>query len=209
MRTATTVADEPLDLDHDGLQEALTTRVGGRVGKDDADGGAEAGEGAEGSHHVNSAAGIHLAREVWKGGDASSRVASVSALPTSFVDNVLKEAMASKRKEKEAKALANDYRKVAAAVRHLRAPTVGDARARVEELRTRTSPDGRAHLNAKQFEAVSAVADRLISQLTGAAGVDVAGDEALRWVVHGGPGTGKSHVLKTIRDELFVGVMVD
>ena len=62
-------------------------------------------------------------------------------------------------------------------------------------------------MNAKQLEVVEIVANRLIRQLSGAAEARVDNDDALRWMVHGGPGTGKSHVLKTIRDELFVGVM--
>ena len=150
---------------------------------------------------------MDLGRQIW-GADARAveRDATVFTVPTASVDGVLKEALASRRKEKEH--LSSAQRPKPAAVRRLNAQSVAAIRARVEELRTRVSESGRRHLNAKQFDVVELVGKRLIRELEGAAADEPCDDdESLRWMVHGGPGTGKSHVLKTIRDELFVDVL--
>jgi DNA replication protein DnaC len=39
------------------------------------------------------------------------------------------------------------------------------------------------------------------------AGCGLVPSEPLRWVLHGGPGTGKSHTLKFLRQELFEKVL--
>ena len=68
-------------------------------------------------------------------------------------------------------------------------------------LKTRPGHDGRLFVNEKQFEAVEQVAHRVVEELPSRQGCVPKASPPLRWVVHGGPGTGKSHVIKTIKTE--------
>ena len=66
----------------------------------------------------------------------------------------------------------------------------------MEEIRKRIGPDGRKVLNAFQFEVVEKVAERACIEKA----VLINGDqgalaEPLRWSMHGGPGTGQTHVI--------------
>ena len=68
-------------------------------------------------------------------------------------------------------------------------------------------------VNAEQFKALTTVGRRVMVELQELAGVTApmaaatsSVEEPLRWLIHGGPGTGKSHVLKQIR-ELFTDVL--
>ena len=64
-----------------------------------------------------------------------------------------------------------------------------------------TVADGKC--NRKQAELCQRVAQQVRAELLAE---DGASPQPLRWVVHGGPGTGKSHTLKLIRRELFEGI---
>ena len=71
------------------------------------------------------------------------------------------------------------------------------------EARPRTAKN---HCNREQILFLRHVAERVLQE--NSTGQDVgatadAGDEPMRWAVHGGPGTGKSHVLRVLRTELF------
>ena len=71
------------------------------------------------------------------------------------------------------------------------------------EARPRTAKN---HCNGEQIQFLRHVAERVLHE--NSTGQDVgatadAGDEPMRWAVHGGPGTGKSHVLRVLRTELF------
>ena len=64
---------------------------------------------------------------------------------------------------------------------------------------------GRRVLNKDQYAVVELVAKRVCAEMKA---VTETGDysalgEPLRWCVHGGPGTGKSHVIKILKEELF------
>ena len=65
---------------------------------------------------------------------------------------------------------------------------------------------GKLVLNAEQFDAVKKIADRVVVELRHAAKGNLDFGEPLRWLVHGGPGTGKSHVILQIK-ELFEHVL--
>ena len=58
----------------------------------------------------------------------------------------------------------------------------------------------------KQYEAVALVAERVKQELKAAADLKEDFGEPLRWLFHGGPGAGKSHVTKIIK-EFFVDVL--
>ena len=64
-----------------------------------------------------------------------------------------------------------------------------------------------ATCNPEQRAFCLKVADRVTEELREARG-DEATTEPLRWVLHGGPGTGKSYTLKMLRKELFEGVLM-
>ena len=74
----------------------------------------------------------------------------------------------------------------------------------MRELQSRPGDDGRPFVNLEQYTAVSKVASQVMQELPNREGSWSLFSEPLRWVVHGGPGTGKSHVVKkVIKDELF------
>ena len=76
----------------------------------------------------------------------------------------------------------------------------------LEDLRLRVDGEGRRVANQEQFEAVRVVAGRLKDELRAVASGNMDFGEPLRWIIHGGPGTGKSHVLRLLK-ELFTTVM--
>ena len=72
--------------------------------------------------------------------------------------------------------------------------------AKIKEERT---DDGRLLLNAEQFVMVRIVAQRVKIEMVAAAKGQVPEGEPLRWLMHGGPGTGKSHVINILRTRFF------
>ena len=77
----------------------------------------------------------------------------------------------------------------------------------LQKLKERRNESGRPLANTKQYDAVSIVAARVVEELRAAASPARIGiGEPLRWCVHGGPGTGKSHAIKLIK-ELFTPVL--
>eukprot|EP00973_Karenia_brevis_P027051 3732954-Karenia_brevis.AAC.1 len=54
---------------------------------------------------------------------------------------------------------------------------------------------------------VEKVAHRVMQELDGDADSQSDFGEPLRWILHGGPGTGKSHVIKVLKERLFQGVL--
>ena len=66
---------------------------------------------------------------------------------------------------------------------------------------------GRRVCNQKQFEMVEKVAYRVVEEMQAEAEGRHDHGEPLRWCLHGGPGTGKTHVINLIKDELFQGVL--
>ncbi len=68
------------------------------------------------------------------------------------------------------------------------------------ELQSRRDKDGRLVANAIQYEAVKVVVDRVNMEIEYNNGSRPDAGDPLRWVLHGGPGTGKSHVIKRIQE---------
>ena len=62
-------------------------------------------------------------------------------------------------------------------------------------------------LNALQYEMVERVADQVCVELRARATNHYDNMQPLRWSMHGGPGTGTSHVIKMIKKELFERVL--
>ena len=69
------------------------------------------------------------------------------------------------------------------------------------EIRERKGPDKRTLLNASQYEVVKKVAERVCLEMEV---LDTGNYDALheppRWGMHGGPGTGETHVIKIIQE---------
>ena len=79
--------------------------------------------------------------------------------------------------------------------------SVHDIKTWLAEIRERIGPDKRNVLSASQFEVVKKVAKRVCMEMD----VLESGDydalpEPVRWSMHGGPGTGKTHVIKIIKE---------
>ena len=86
--------------------------------------------------------------------------------------------------------------------------SVDDIKKCLAEIRECIGPDDRKVLNASQFEVAKKFAERVCTEEA----VLETGDydalpEPLRWSMHGDPGTGKTHVIKTIKEEPFETVL--
>ena len=82
--------------------------------------------------------------------------------------------------------------------------------ASVADVRTWAAALPHAPCNAEQRAFCELVAARVETELaasTSTAGCSLVESEPLRWVLHGGPGTGKSHTLKFLRQDLFEDVL--
>ena len=74
----------------------------------------------------------------------------------------------------------------------------------LQSIRMRKDVERRYMLNESQFEVVKIVCDRVCREIEDFNAENVASlEEPLRWAMHGGPGTGKTHVIKFIKNELF------
>ena len=71
------------------------------------------------------------------------------------------------------------------------------------EVKERRNEDGSPFLRAAQFEAVRKVASRVVHELNTMVEPGLPVEDPLLWCLHGLPGTGKSHVLKVLSEELF------
>ena len=72
-----------------------------------------------------------------------------------------------------------------------------------EDIKVRRSDDGRLLLNALLYEMVERVADQVFVELRARTSNNYDDFQPLRWSLHGGPGTGKSQVMKIIKTKLF------
>jgi hypothetical protein len=160
------------------------------------------------SHHMNSSEAVRLGRDIWSqrcvetGGTTQPKF----HLDEEKVKASLQSAKDSRSKEHKfaAQTTANTRAEREAAVAHRKQAAREDVQEWVAALKTRTREDGRLFVNDKQFEAVAKVAHRVIEELPSRQGCAPKASPPLRWVVHGGPGTGKSHVVRdVIKAELF------
>ena len=85
-------------------------------------------------------------------------------------------------------------------VRDMEISTVKDAQAWLEKLRGRRNKEGKLVTNAQQFAAVKLVVERVIREIEHLTGQRESPGEPLRWLVHGGPGTGKAHVINLVKE---------
>ena len=76
-----------------------------------------------------------------------------------------------------------------------------------EDIKDRRGEGGRLLLNALQYEMVERVADQVCVERRARATNHYDNVQPLRWSMHGGPGTGKSHVINICKKELFETVL--
>ncbi|CAE7576637.1 PIF2, partial [Symbiodinium sp. CCMP2456] len=88
--------------------------------------------------------------------------------------------------------------------------TLDEIDAWLRELPNRRNEAGRRICNDEQHAFIERVANRVKREMqTGEAysGCFKTDEEPLRWMLHGGPGTGKTHAINILRDELFQGLL--
>ena len=192
--------DEKAQVTRDCLEEVLNTRIGGVQKQKDSlnnDG-----------HFMNSTAAVNLGDEIW--GKIEKKEGSVSHksfdISEESVKEALAEAVSSRRKESsfssQGSSVQQEQRKALVSKRPQ--ATKEDVQEWLDELSQREMEDGRPYVNAEQYHAVSRIAEKVQTELPNRRGRRCQLTEPLRWVIHGGPGTGKSHVVsKIIKEELF------
>ena len=201
VHTSDIAEDEELEISHQALQHALETRVGGYKKKTGVVCDSEHDQPETMSLHENSSKGIERIKQVWKCPPAKKK-SKVFACRVD-VEKVLKDARESQRKEKSFVGRIAESKAKEPTVRQLEAATVEDVDSWLAEIRVRTTEEGRQWLNPEQYAMVEHVADRVKRELLAEGMSQEDAGEPMRWLMHGGPGTGKSHVIRVIKDELF------
>ncbi len=208
------MTDEELEVTADMLPDVLGTRQRGTSGDNGMDGVDMDSAGGG----VNSA--MSFGADVWQvpAGTAVPGQHTSYEMDESHVKEVLAAAVQSRKKESSFAALSmTPAHERAAAVTSRRQATAEDVADWLRALRGRVREDGSAWVNEKQFECVRRVAERVQQELRLQGHVRKRGrsaddedlsSEPLRWILHGGPGTGKSHVVRdVIIKELLEGVL--
>ena len=113
--------------------------------------------------------------------------------------DILAAAQASRRKEQTFCDIVTNAER-SGYVENVAAGTVKAAEEWLAQLRVRVDEDGRRIANKEQFLAVEKVVKRCIEEMQYRNGNAPEMGEPLRWLVHGGPGTGKSHVIKLVKE---------
>ena len=150
---------------------------------------------------------MDLAKKIWPEQDVRHCHESISSeYDAASVDAILDAAKASQRKDKRGGPLL-DNAEEAPALSVEYSATVEEVRAWCKEI-GRKQVNGRKVLNKSQHEVVEKVVQRICEEMIDcAAGYVDTTREPLRWAMHGGPGTGKTHVIKIIKEELFETVL--
>ena len=205
-------SDEELKVSHASLKDALETRVGGhrRLGDEDE----ETTPGQACTHQENSKPGMERARVMWAADlddESGTSFRESKFVAVDKLDEVLQAARSSQRQEKSLAAMLRAQGKETPGVRKLTSATANDVDVWLSELKRRRHPDdaNKPFCNAEQLQAIEKVATRVRQELLHEADPDQHSFmEPLRWMVHGGPGTGKTkYVINIIKKELFEGVL--
>ena len=123
------------------------------------------------------------------------------------VDEMLQAAKASQRREKSMLGAIEEASTRDASVRELTSATSQEVQAWLEDIKVERSEEGRLLLNAEQYVMVEKIARRVMEELDADGDEQTEPGEPLRWLMHGGPGTGKSHVITVVKERLFKQVL--
>ena len=194
-------SDAELELTKADLEKAMRTRIGGREKKS---GKQSVSALRKVSHEENSRTGIALVQAIWPVGDPSTL--EKSSFPSISSDNMKKSLVAARQSQRQAKErlASSSVSGYGGDVKWYVDCSEGKIIDWLKDIRVR-KVNGRRLLNKTQFRVVKKVAHRIRKELRavlGYASFDSIG-EPLRWCMHGGPGTGKTHVIKIIKEELF------
>jgi len=210
--TSDAASDEDLRVTASDLTEALRTKVGGRGRRDDIRGADQQSasdtdddDDRTGGQRENSRAGMAVAQQIWCADAPENAKEPAPAAPGNIAE-ILAAARQSQRNEKSLTSVL-DHHEAGSEVRKLTAATPGMVERWLKRLRKQKNEKGERYCNAEQYEFVSIVARRVIAEMRGQADKGENYGEPLRWCLHGGPGTGKTHALKIIRQDLFEGVL--
>ena len=143
---------------------------------------------------------MDLAKKIWPEKDVRHCQESVSSeYDSKSVDGILAAARASQRRDKRGgQVLENADKAPALSVAY--SATVEEVRAWCKEIGKR-EVNGRQILNTSQHEVVQQVVERICQEMIDLeTGYVDSSHEPLRWAMHGGPGTGKTHVIKIIKE---------
>ena len=177
------MSDEECFVSKEELAEALVTKIGGRAGKNGKDGD---------SHHSNAQTGISMVQQLWSSSNvAAKRKHKAVALPLSTLNT--KEVVDSVRKLRAGDIAARDGS--SARVKH--------AEARISKLPSKHAASLWISTKAKDLSdeqrgLLQRIADRCFQEDDDDAAGRASSSVPLRWLMHGKPGTGKSHVLRCV-----------
>ena len=194
-------SDEELEVSHADLQVALKTRIGGRAAGNRDDGAADVDMNGALTHHENSSVGVEIAQHVWSARPCGTQ--EPTFVKVGDTKDMIRDAQASQRKEKSLHGSMKQAAERDPSLRELTSATAEDVMQELRRLKHETNDKGRRLLNAKQYEMVAMVGQRLCQELELESDPSKDAGEPLRWLLHGGPGTGKSHVINIIKERLF------
>ena len=217
------LSDEELDLRTEDLAQALETRIGGRQRRQDAEDLA-----AETAEHADARGAFDMAESIWaesaRAGEGASEAPGAS-MDEERLKKIFDSATASQRKETTGNAKPSVGGE--ASLREAKAYTAADVHKWMAEVRARKNKQGQPAVRKAQLEMLQIVVDRVCAELEEGEAAAAPNPEAKRrrkghaketpkaqreaadpliWCMHGGPGTGKSHVVKLVR-ELFTQVL--
>jgi len=199
------VLDERVYVTKDMLKDVLDTRIGGKTKMQ-----SELEVLGDG-HHMNSSAAVELGRDIWCNTFQSDGATQPNfSLERDEVKASLKAAQRSRSNEDKfaSKCNAQSREEREALLSQRKQATQEDVSEWLEALNERRREDGSLFVNKEQFNAIAKVARKVIAELPNRKGLVPPVSDPLRWVVHGGPGTGKTHVVRdVIKDELFEQVL--
>ena len=187
--------DEELHVDNENVEEDLQTEMGGQDTTEDVD--PETALNGKATQEQTSRSGMAIAHAIWKTGvDPENATAHDFDRPDT-IDDTLDEAKESRKCEITLDA---DLAKAARdpQLNLYDAANNQDVRNWLNAVKVQKNEKGCGFLNTTQFEMVKRVANQIC--LDNEHNPQRHHMEPLRWSLHGGPDTGKSHVLKVIKE---------
>ena len=199
-------SDEELVLTEQDLARAMQTRIGGRETKK-AESQRTSASGKV-SHEENSRTGIHLVQKIWPVDDnVTFKASQVQHIDAATIKRSFVAARKSQRQVHDV-SVTGSVSGYGQNIQIYSKCNEGKIRTWLQGIKRR-EVNGRRVLNKTQYSVVKMVAKRICLEYRALSGGMRFEDlpEPLRWSMHGGPGTGKTHVIKIIKVELFQQVL--